>query len=147
MELKDFLLIIFGAFIGALSFIVKDTYLGILKWNKNRNNFNNIAKSYSPIIKKLKDNITQKPGIVLELRASNKLFLCSYGGKKAEPIIDDESFDVNSFLANLYSCGFIYNMDLDTSTIATGNFSKLGNRTVKYVLSDIFIKQIKKYIV
>ena len=34
MELKDFLLIIFGAFIGALSFIVKDTYLGILKWNK-----------------------------------------------------------------------------------------------------------------
>ena len=147
MEIKDYLLIIFGAFIGSLSFIIKDCYISILNYHKEQSNFNQIVKSYKTLIEKLKKNIENNPGRVLELRCSNSLYLCSFGGRKAEPIIDGNTdFDAESFLANLYSFKFIYIMDLDTSGITTGSaFSSTRNRTVKYVLADNFINKINIY--
>ena len=144
MGIEDYLLIIFGALIGALSFLVKELYFWIKNCHNKRSNFQQLTNSYKVVINSLKKAVKENPGRVLELRAGNNLSLCSLGGKRNTAIIDDQSVDAGTFLAELYCYKFIYYMDLDTSSIMSGNaVSSIRNRTVKYVLSDDFIKELK----
>lgn len=145
MEIKDCLLILFGALVGAFSFVIKDLYLWIKNCRKEKSDFLQVVNAYKPVIKRLKVCIEEAPGRVLELRSGNKLFLCSFGGKEANPIIIHENFDAGSFLADLYCCKFIYYMDLDTSLITSGGqVARVGNKTVKYVLTADFLNKVKK---
>jgi hypothetical protein len=132
--------------VGALAYLARTWYLENKERRKRTKLFNELVKDYKPVLINIKNALPETCGKIISLQASGTLLLC---GIKNRRIINDsdKKIDAKTFVSDLFSRDFIFQMDLDTSLTSgsTGPaISVLGNRKVKYAMSNDFISLIKE---